>query len=301
MLICGSKKGKILIYQLAMGQLIAEVQNAHYLAINDLDLAHASDTARQADLIITAGQDSKVKVWNLTALLAQSNMSTDNAMIGSASSTSCYHEFSDHTAAVTSVKFSYAASLQRAFSGSLDKTFKVYDLPSKLVLRTIQLSSPIIRMSVDQLESTAYIACENLNVYQMPLNNRNVNPDSSSDQMMQQQAIQAAGAGASSVSMNKSTKRTFTHKKRITAMTLTVDDQQLVTGDSNGTIYVWNLAVEGDNSMGNDVREGQLLRTLRVHEDHGAVTNLIALNRPLSLFGLTANMQAYEPGELRPL
>lgn len=55
MLICGSKKGKILIYQLAMGQLIAEVQNAHYLAINDLDLAHASDTARQADLIITAG------------------------------------------------------------------------------------------------------------------------------------------------------------------------------------------------------------------------------------------------------
>ena len=55
LLICGSKKGKILIYSLAMGQLVAEVQNAHYLAINDLDLSHASDTARQGDLIITAG------------------------------------------------------------------------------------------------------------------------------------------------------------------------------------------------------------------------------------------------------
>ena len=70
MLICGSKKGKILIYQLAMGQLIAEVQNAHYLAINDLALSYSSDAARQGDLIITGGQDSKVKVWNLSALLS---------------------------------------------------------------------------------------------------------------------------------------------------------------------------------------------------------------------------------------
>ena len=101
--------------------------------------------------------------------------------------------------------------------------------------------------------------------------------------------------------MNKATKRTFTHKKRITALTLTVDDQQLVTGDSGGTIYVWNLAVEGDNSMGGDVRGGQLLKTLEIHSEYGAITNLVALNRPLSLFGLTANMQAYEPGELKPL
>ena len=49
----------------------------------------------------------------------------------------CYHEFSEHTGAVTSVKFSYGASLQRAFSASLDKTVKVYDLPTKMVLKQI--------------------------------------------------------------------------------------------------------------------------------------------------------------------
>ena len=38
-----------------------------------------------------------------------------------------------------------------------------------------------------------------------------------------------------------------------------------------------------------------------LHRDHGAITNLVPLTRPLSLFGLTANMQAYEPGELKSL
>ena len=98
----------------------------------------------------------------------------------------------------------------------------------------------------------------------------------------------------------KQNKRTFTHKKRVTAMTLTVDNRQLVSGDSAGTIYVWNLAEEGDNSTG-DATRGSLLQTLDIHAEYGAITNLVALTRPLSLFGLTANMQAYEPGELRPL
>lgn len=38
-----------------------------------------------------------------------------------------------------------------------------------------------------------------------------------------------------------------------------------------------------------------------MHRDKGAITNLLALQRPLSLFGLTANMQGYEPGEIKPL
>lgn len=31
------------------------------------------------------------------------------------------------------------------------------------------------------------------------------------------------------------------------------------------------------------------------------MTNLVPLHRPLSLFGLTANMQGYEPGEIKAL
>ena len=79
-------------------------------------------------------------------------------------------------------------------------------------------------------------------------------------------------------------------------MTFTVDNMQLVSGDSAGSIYIWNLNVDGDNSNGG---QQNLLQMFELHRDHGAITNLVPLTRPLSLFGLTANMQAYEPGELK--
>lgn len=197
-------------------------------------------------------------------------------MGGQGRSHGCYHEFGDHTGAVTAVKFSYGASLQRAFSGSLDKTFKVYDLPSKMILKQIQMSSPILKIVVDQIESSAFIACENFNVYQMPL-------------QASQPDLQTASFAQQGTSMsNQAKKRTLLHKKRITAMTLSVDGKQLVTGDSGGTIYIWNLSVEGDNSTG--MYQPSLLKTLEIHSEYGAITNLEALTRPLSLFGLTANM-----------
>ena len=45
-----------------------ETDNAHYLAITDLDVAKG--TPWQGDLIITAGKDTKVKIWTLAALLS---------------------------------------------------------------------------------------------------------------------------------------------------------------------------------------------------------------------------------------
>ena len=68
MILCGSKTGKILVYSLATGTLIAEIESAHYLAITDMDVSNS--TAWQGDLIITAGKDAKVKIWTLTSLLS---------------------------------------------------------------------------------------------------------------------------------------------------------------------------------------------------------------------------------------
>lgn len=34
-------------------------------------------------------------------------------------------------------------------------------------------------------------------------------------------------------------KRTLTHKKKVTAMCLSVDGNQLVSGDATGLIYIW--------------------------------------------------------------
>jgi hypothetical protein len=83
----------------------------------------------------------------------------------------------------------------------------------------------------------------------------------------------------------------LTHKNKISAMAL-AQDKFLITGDVVGVIYIWNL-MSGS--------EDPTLKTFDLHKDKGAITNLVAIQRPLSLFGLTANMQGYEPGEIKTL
>jgi len=80
----------------------------------------------------------------------------------------------------------------------------------------------------------------------------------------------------------------LTHRKRITALTLSSDGTRLVSGDQGGLIYIWLLETE-------DLQ----LKTFELHKEKGAITNLVTLDRPLSLFGLTANMSAYEPNSIK--
>lgn len=121
LLIGGTKSGRLSVWQVVNGQLIGEVESAHYMDITDLDISSSND------LVITAGKDCKVKVWIMAELFNYT---------GNDSEYKCLTEFGEHTAEVTAVQFSRSNS-QRCFSASLDKLFKVYDIPSKLTLKTI--------------------------------------------------------------------------------------------------------------------------------------------------------------------
>ena len=127
-----------------------ETDNAHYLAITDLDVAKG--TPWQGDLIITAGKDTKVKIWTLAALLSLQQEAQNNLDMKQQEHIAMFAEFGEHTSEVTQVKFSYGAGIIRAFSCSLDKTFKVYDIPSKTIIKQIQVQSPILKMEVDHIE-----------------------------------------------------------------------------------------------------------------------------------------------------
>jgi WD40 repeat protein len=146
----------------------------------------------------------------------------------------------------------------------------VYDVPGKCVIKQITTVSSILHMQVDPLEMFVYLACDNLNVYQFALSSP---PDAAMKH-----------------------RKTLTHKKRVCAMCLSVDGRHLVTGDAQGLIYIWTLKEDTGSASQN-----LPLQTFEIHKDKGPITNLVAINRPLSLFGLTANMQGYEPGEIKPL
>ena len=88
------------------------------------------------------------------------------------------------------------------------------------------------------------------------------------------------------------------HKFNITAMCLSHDCQQLIVGDESGLIYIWQLT-EKPIESGRNTRFP--MQTFDMHKGKGAITNLVAIHSPLSLFGLTASMHGYEPGEIKAL
>lgn len=152
---------------------------------------------------MTGGKDAKVKVWMIPDLISKNFGDTMHK---------AYAEFSEHTNEITQVKL---LGSFRAMSASLDKQFKVYDLASKLCIKTIQTQSAISKAVVDHTESYVYVACDNQNIYCYSLE-------------------QTESGGKSKH------KKTLIHKKKVTAVCISVDDQFVISGDQNGVIYIWS-------------------------------------------------------------
>jgi WD40 repeat protein len=86
MFVTGSKKGSFQIYHIQSGTLVADIENAHYFDITDIDLSP------EHDLLISGGKDSKVRVWSVADLMRNSDKYL------------C--EFGDASSEITAVKFS---------------------------------------------------------------------------------------------------------------------------------------------------------------------------------------------------
>ena len=107
MLACATKKGKIIVYQLSSGQILAEIENAHYMEIVDLAVSEetgASAVNSGAQMLMTGGKDTKVKVWLLPDILYPQRVqgftgeSEDKAGI---MQSQAFLEFGDHSSEVT--------------------------------------------------------------------------------------------------------------------------------------------------------------------------------------------------------
>ena len=112
-------------------------------------------------------------------------------------------------------------------------------------------------------------------------------------------------------------------------MVLSADGRYLICGDAAGLLYIWTVSslgggpcdtiTQAEQDKAKAKAKGKAasattltpptadngptlpLRTLELHNKKGIVTNLVASTRPLSLFGLTANLKQYDPGQIQPL
>lgn len=71
--------------------------------------------------------------------------------------------YKGHTESVTAVYINKFAN--RLFSCSLDSLCIIWDLFTGTQIKLINLSSPVISMAVEPMESICYLACKNKNVY----------------------------------------------------------------------------------------------------------------------------------------
>ena len=78
----GDKKGHLTLWSMQSGEVLADLESAHYMEITDLDL--------NEDMIITGGKDCKVKVWLISDFIRNDASKQLN-----------WCEFGEHTAEVT--------------------------------------------------------------------------------------------------------------------------------------------------------------------------------------------------------
>ena len=64
-------------------------------------------------------------------------------------------------------------------------------------------------------------------------------------------------------------------------MVLSLDNKYLVSGTDEGTIYIW------------DTNKKELYKNLELHKGKGAIMGLRAIERPIHLYGLNANVKAF--------
>lgn len=144
------------------------------------------------------------------------------------------------------------------------------------------MQSPVHLITVDLSESSLFVATDNQNVYHYSLD------------------VQPMQVGQDMQQPKSQKRRTLQHKKKVSAMCITIDGQFLITGDKSGLIYIWTT-MPISQTTSQDPKDNGLVCTYELHKDQGQINNLVAIRRPLSLFGLTANMKAYEVPDIKPL
>ncbi|GEQ70740.1 hypothetical protein JCM33374_g4419 [Metschnikowia sp. JCM 33374] len=226
LLAAGSKSGKLYIWELASGDLVC-VKDAHYQEISTMEFSACGT------FLVTGGLDTRVNVWKTLDLVTPDV------------SSSCkpHATFSDHALAVTGVLFASSPSVNdcRVVSSSKDGTLRIYDVITKSLITTFVFSTAVECFARDPAGRAYYAGLADGSIRQVAM--YVVNPYS--------HVLEAVGGNAKIVTVeaDPNMTSTFLHHKSDTgsfptAMRVSMDGMNLVSGDSQGRTFVADVVTK---------------------------------------------------------
>ncbi|XP_060834297.1 WD repeat-containing protein 18 [Rhopalosiphum padi] len=187
--------------------------------------------------LVTGGEDGLVCVWSLAKLVNTSQSSMPQIFLSGdqIDQSAPNYIFSDHSVRITGIYIGNCTRCIRIFTTSVDKTCKIYDLSTGVMLLSIAFDIIPSSLTVDSVETAVYIGTT-------------AGPIRSFDLTSPPRTRECY------ISDKESGIKFIGHAKAVTALSVSLFGDTLVSGSTDCTIRTWHVASR------------QCLRTIQLKE-----------------------------------
>lgn len=228
----------IYIWKISSGDMLAMLSR-HYQTVSSL--VFTDDGSH----FVSAGQDGMMLVWKLSGILAtacgQSNQEATPL-----------YSFSNHTLPITDVFIGKGGMRALAASVSLDRTCRIYDLASGTLLLNLVFPEALTAITIDHLDTKVYIGSFDGNIFEFSLQS----PPRTREYHLNHETL-------------TSKQRFVGHKGAITAVSVSLDGETLLSGGNDQNVHFWHIPSK------------QIIRTI---PHKGSITNAKFVVAPKAMF-----------------
>ncbi|XP_055844475.1 WD repeat-containing protein 18 [Episyrphus balteatus] len=220
------------IWQITSGRMLANLSK-HYQPVTCIKFTD------DGSHFVSAGLDGGVLVWNLAQVICNGDNNQEPL-----------YAFNDHGLSVTDVHIGSGGMRSYLYSVSLDRTCKIYDLSSGILLLNVVFTESLSCVASNGLETSVHVGTTEGQIYEFHINSI---PRTKEYHMTKE-------------NMNKY----LGHKGTVSCIALSIDGETLVSGGEDAQVHLWHIPSK------------QLIRTLA---HRGPISNVTLSLRKLSDFG----------------
>lgn len=196
----------LFVWQTCNGKRLANLTR-HYQTVNCLA------TTKDGSLFASASEDGLVFVWSLYSVLNDAPCTP-------------VHEFAHHSLPVKDLHLGHGDARARLYTVSLDRTANVYELGSGALLVSLRFDAPLTAVTVNVRESELFVGCTTGEIFRCYLHE----PPRSVEHI-----VNSGGVDTESAAFQG-------HRSDVTALSVSVDCRTLLSGSTDGTVHVWDIA-----------------------------------------------------------